>query len=74
MSTVQPLWVVMDPTDISELADCLYHPESLTAFRDWCTGATLHDPHHWHRRHVTFYVEESEAREDALARMKAAGL
>ena len=74
MSTALIPWIVMDPTEVSELADCLYHPEALVTFRDWCTGASIRDPHHWHRRHVTFYLSEDEARTDALARMKAAGL
>ena len=65
------LWVVLDPTAVSELSDVCWKQEA----------ATLHvqilmlerdAPGAWERRQAAFYTDEAEAKADAVRRLKAA--
>lgn len=67
MAEIKKIWVVTDPTDVSEMIDILYEPPNMQKFADWVTGTNT--SRRWAQEHVKLYSDESSARRDAEARM-----
>lgn len=63
--TLDWLWLVLEPSPLSELGDVLFRPGSALNLRHWCVGGaeTGHMPA------ATLYADEDAARADALARL-----
>lgn len=61
------IWVVHDPTHISELIDILYEAKGPNELASLIIGTGLSQ---WKHERTTLYSEEGEARKDAESRMK----
>jgi hypothetical protein len=63
---IEKIWMVRDPSDISEMVDILYETDVHELARI-IMGTGLHT---WESEHTTLYTEAGEAKRDAEARMK----
>ena len=63
---IRRLWVVRDPSPVSELGDIMYEV-TVARLPEYVIGTGAE---RWRAEHTTFYTDEAEARADAEARLK----
>lgn len=66
---ITSLWIVLDATPVSEMADVCFEVEKYEDLRNWILGWALIRPKD--DRNPTLYTTEREARDDAKGRLKA---
>ena len=64
---ITSLWVVCDPTPVSEIGDILFEA-SPNHLANYIVGTAMHS-RDWESRRHTLYAAEAPAREDAEARL-----
>lgn len=67
MAKIDKVWLVTDPTDVSVIEDVLYETNTTDlGYLIIGTGGAA-----WRASHPALYTDETEAREDARARLAA---
>ncbi len=68
---LETVWIVSDPTPLSELGDILFEQPIRTLHRQMMGISMGGDRNEWQTRNYTLWTDEAEARADAEARLAA---
>lgn len=66
---INSMWIVNDPTDVSELEDILFEQPSRTLHHQILGISMAGNRNEWQTRNFTIWTTEDEARADAVERM-----